>query len=51
MLGIDERGHSARFLGFGNYLQGDRRFAGRFRSKHFDYAAAGKATYAEGGVE
>ena len=47
VLGIDERGHAAALLRFGNDLQRERRLAGRLRPEDFDDAAAGQAADAE----
>jgi hypothetical protein len=51
MLGIHECSHAAGFLRLGDYLQRDRRFAGRFRPEDLNHAAAGKAAHAERGVK
>ncbi len=51
MLGVDERGDAARFLGLGDHVQGQRGLAARFGAKDLDDAAAGNALAAEGQVE
>ena len=51
MLGVDDRGDAAGFLGLSRDVQGERRFAARFGAENLDDAAAGNALAAESHVE
>ena len=51
VLGVDEGGHPARALHFGNDLQGERRLARGLRTKDFGHATARQTSYAERDVE
>lgn len=50
MFGVNKRRRPAPLLDFGNRMQGQGGFAGRFGAINFHYAAAGIAT-ARGGIE
>ena len=51
VLGVDERAHAARLLGFGDDVEDEGRLAVGFGPEDFDDAAAGHAVDAEGHVE
>ena len=51
VLHVDEGRHAAGLLRFGDHLQRDRGFAGRFRAENFDDAAARKSAHAQRVVE
>src|SRR6185437_2503922 len=44
-------GHAARFLSFGNHLQGHGGLAARLRAEDLHYTATGKSAYAQGCVK
>ena len=48
---VDEGGHAARLLGFGDDLQRDGGFARRFRPEDLVDSAARKSAHAQGGIE
>src|SRR5262245_59251107 len=51
VLGVDNGGDSAGFLGLSGDMQGEGRFAARFGAEDLDDAAAGDALTTEGDVE
>ena len=51
VLDVDEGGHAADLLRFGDHLQRDRGFARRFRAEDLDNAPARKSADAQRVVE
>jgi hypothetical protein len=51
VLGIDEGGNAAEFLGGGDDVEGEGSFAGGFGAEYFEHAAARHAEAAEGNIE
>ncbi len=51
MLGVDERGHAAEFLGAGDDVQGQRGLAGTLRPEELADSPARDAASAQGQVQ
>ena len=51
MFCINERSRSAKLLGFGDYMQRNCRFTGRFRAINLNNSTAWNAAHAKGKIQ